>query len=79
VKTAIHDLKNTSQRSEISWSRGLSNAAQVQANYLGERGHSDHSGFDRSQLQDRVEKYGEFSGDAVEIIEFAAASAEEVI
>lgn len=79
VKEAIEFLRKQQPIAELVQKDGLRQAAQDHANDIGPKGLVSHSGSDGSSMTTRIERYGEWSGQIGENIEFGSFDPDEVV
>jgi uncharacterized protein YkwD len=79
VDEAIAALEKSPKLPPLELSPGISRAARDHADDIGRSGSTSHTGSDGSQFWDRMERYGEWTGDSGENIMFGSSEARTVV
>lgn len=79
VQACIKYLKSVRPAAPLEWSEGLSKAAQAHVDDLGPKGLSGHDSSDGSDAALRVERYGQWSGQLGENIDYGNCEGEDIV
>lgn len=79
IEEAYNELLKTSSMASLMWSSGLSNAATFHCNDTGPLGIVGHIGSQETSLQKRIEKYGKWTGNIIEALDYGSVTAFEVV
>ena len=79
VQACIKYLKSVRPAAPLEWNEALSKAAQAHVDDLGPKGLSGHDSSDGSDAALRVEKYGQWSGQLGENIDYGNCEGEDIV
>jgi Ca2+-binding EF-hand superfamily protein/uncharacterized protein YkwD len=79
VQACIKYLKSVRPAAPLEWSEGLAKAAQAHVDDLGPKGLSGHDSSDGSDAAVRVERFGQWSGQLGENIDYGNCEGEDIV
>ena len=79
VQACIKYLKSVRPAAPLEWSEGLAKAAQAHVDDIGPKGLSGHDSSDGSDAANRVEKFGQWSGQLGENIDYGNCEGEDIV
>lgn len=79
VQACIKYLKSVRPAAPLEWSEGLAKAAQAHVDDIGPKGLSGHDSSDGSEATTRVEKFGQWSGQLGENIDYGNCEGEDIV